>query len=177
MFSTASAYRSFFIGQHPVDGAGLLRKTRAPPKCKFFIWLVIHDRCWTAARRKKHGLQDDDACVLCAQAPETIDHLLVECSFSRDLWFNFFHRVGWGTLSPNVNDRELIGWWKAVRKRLQKADTTTATPITAGSKSASPTVLGTVGFKSLVIAGPSPPVPEPLVMGTSTPLVRIWNRW
>jgi len=56
MFSTASAYRSFFIGQHPVDGAGLLRKTRAPPKCKFFIWLVIHGRCWTAARRKKHGL-------------------------------------------------------------------------------------------------------------------------
>ena len=55
--------------------------------------------------------------------------------------------------------------------------TTTATPITAGSKSASPTVLGTVGFKSLVIAGPSPPVPEPLVMGTSTPPVRIWNRW
>ena len=32
--------------------------------------------------------------------------------------------TGWvgGTLSPNVNDRELIGWWKAVRKRLQKAD-------------------------------------------------------
>ena len=72
--------------------------------------------------------------------------------------------MGWGTLTPNVNDRELIGWWKAVRKRLQKADTTTATPITAGSKSASPTVLGTVGFKSMVIAGPSPPVPEPAVM-------------
>ena len=30
--------------------------------------------------------------------------------------------MGWGTLSLNVNDRELIGWWKAVRKRLQKAD-------------------------------------------------------
>ena len=44
--------------------------------------------------------------------------------------------------------------------------TTTATPITAGSKSTSPTVLGTVGFKSLVIAGSSPPVPEPLVMCT-----------
>jgi len=56
-------------------------------------------------------------------------------------------------------------------------NTTTATSITAGSKNASPTVLGTVGFKSLVIAGPSPPVLEPLVMGTSTPPVRIWNRW
>ena len=45
-----------------------------------------------------------------------------------------------------------------------EVDTTTATSITAGSKSASPTVLGTVGFKSMVIAGPSPPVPEPAVM-------------
>jgi len=54
--------------------------------------------------------------------------------------------------------------------------TTTATPITAGFKSPSPTVLGTVGFKSLVIAGPSPPVPEPLVMGTSTPPVEDTNR-
>jgi len=46
----------------------------------------------------------------------------------------------------------------------KQAHTTTATPITAGSKSASPTVLGTVGFKSMVIAGLSPPVPEPAVM-------------
>ena len=44
--------------------------------------------------------------------------------------------------------------------------TTSDTSITAGSKSTSPTVLGTVGFKSLVIAGSSPPVPEPLVMCT-----------
>jgi len=63
-------------------------------------------------------------------------------------------------------------------------NTTTATPITAGSKRASPTVLGTVGFKSLVIAGPSPPVHKPAVMRAPTvgdvhpsPPVRIWNRW
>ena len=62
--------------------------------------------------------------------------------------------------------------------------TTTATPITAGSKSASPTVLGTVGFKSMVIAGPSLPVHKPAVMHAPTvgdvhpsPPVRIWNRW
>jgi len=45
IFSTSSAYLAFFIGQHPIEGAKLLRKARAPAKCKFFIWLVLHDRC------------------------------------------------------------------------------------------------------------------------------------
>ena len=75
----------------------------------------------------------------------------------------------------------------------KKTITTTATSITAGSKSASPTVLGTVGFKSMVIAGPSPPGTEPAVMEGvhhrrfmraatvgnvhPSPPVRIWNWW
>ena len=54
-FTTASAYRAFFIGQHPIPGAKLLRKTKAPGRCKFFVWLVLHDRCWTNARRKRHN--------------------------------------------------------------------------------------------------------------------------
>jgi mannosyltransferase OCH1-like enzyme len=36
-FTTASAYRAFFIGQHPISRAKLLRKTKAPDRCKFFV--------------------------------------------------------------------------------------------------------------------------------------------
>ena len=84
IFST-SAYLACFIGQHPIEGAKILRKAWALAKCKFFIWLVLHDRCWTADRRKKHGLQEDDSCALCAQLPETIDHLLLCCPFSKQV--------------------------------------------------------------------------------------------
>jgi len=122
IFSTSSAYKSFFIGQQPVEGATLLRKARAPPKCKFFIWLVLHDRCWTAARRKKHGLQDDDSCALCSQAPETIEHLLLCCSFSRELWFQLFHRIGWSAVSPSSHDQWLVAWWTRARKRILKEE-------------------------------------------------------
>ena len=82
VFSTSSAYASFFIGQHPIEGAKVLHKTQAPAKCKFFVWLVLHDRCWTTDRRKRHGLQNDDTCLLCSQSPGTIDHLLFGCPFS-----------------------------------------------------------------------------------------------
>src|SRR6185437_9309527 len=118
VFTTASAYRSFFIGQHPVEGARLFRKTRAPEKCKFFIWLVIHDRCWTAARRKKHGLQDDDTCVLCAQMSETIDHLLTACPFTREVWFCLLRRLGWETLAPDSQSTSFVRWWFGARKQI-----------------------------------------------------------
>jgi hypothetical protein len=32
---------------------------RASPKVRFFFWLALHGRCWTANRRMRHGLQDD----------------------------------------------------------------------------------------------------------------------
>jgi hypothetical protein len=89
-FTTASAYRLFFSGQHGIPGAKLLHKTWAPSKCKFFIWLVLHDRVWTAARRRKHRLQDDDRCAFFDQEPETITHLLIGFSYSRELWFLLF---------------------------------------------------------------------------------------
>jgi len=114
-FSTASAYQAFFIGQHPVEGARLLRKARAPPKCKFFIWLVLHDRCWTPARRRRHGLQDDDSCVHCEQSQETIDHLLINCPFSRELWFNLLRKLGWESVSPSAHELGLVTWWTVAR--------------------------------------------------------------
>ena len=121
-FTTASAYRAFFFGQHPIVGAKLLHRSRAPPKCKFFIWLALHDRCWTAHRRKKRNLQDNDSCILCNQSPETIDHLLVGCPFSRELWYKIFLRLGWQRLTPDANVVSLADWWETARKSISKPD-------------------------------------------------------
>jgi len=121
-FSTASAYRAFFIGQTEIQGAKLLTKARAPNKCKFFMWLVLHDRCWTAARRKRHGLQEDDTCILCAQEVESISHLLVRCVFAREVWHRVLSRLGWHTLDPLNGCYDLASWWSSSRKKLQKDD-------------------------------------------------------
>ena len=121
-FSTASAYRSFFLGQYAVEGAKLLCKARAPPKCKFFIWLVIHDRCWIAHRRKRRNLQVDDSCALCCQEPETIDHLLTSCVFSREIWFRIFLRLGWSIHVPPAACTAFADWWTSAHKRIAKPD-------------------------------------------------------
>lgn len=50
--------------------------------CKFFMWLVTNNRCWTADRLAKRGLPHE-ICQLCDQEEETIDHLLVSCVFTQ----------------------------------------------------------------------------------------------
>ena len=86
------------------------------------MWLVLHDRCWTAARRKCHGLQEDDTCILCAQEVESISHLLVRCVFAREVWHRVLSRLGWHTLVPLNGGYDLASWWSSSRKKLQKDD-------------------------------------------------------
>ena len=61
-------------------------KSWALGKCKFFLWLVAHNRCWTADRLAKRGLNHPPKCPLCDEVDETIDHLLVSCVFTRQFW-------------------------------------------------------------------------------------------
>jgi len=85
-YSSASAYGAMFLGSSIPLGAKKIWRSPAPPKVHLFFWLVLHGRCWTADRRFRHGLQDSSTCVLCDQECETIDHILVGCVFSREVW-------------------------------------------------------------------------------------------
>jgi hypothetical protein len=115
-YSASSAYRAFFAGSTALLGAKELWKTKAPARVKFFFWLVLHRRLWTAARRNRHGLQDDDACVLCSQEPETADHLIIGCAFTRELWFGLLDPLGLTALLPTASE-DVAPWW--LRQRLQ----------------------------------------------------------
>jgi len=86
------------------------------------LWLALHDRCWTADRRKRHNLQQRDTCALCNQEPETISHLLVGCSFSREVWYRILLRGRWHSISPIHPGAIFSDWWLAARKRFGKVD-------------------------------------------------------
>jgi hypothetical protein len=80
-YSASSAYKAFFIGRSELQGSRNLWRIRAPQKCIFFAWTVLHKRCWTLARLLRHGLTDSDSCSFCDQAVESIDHLLLRCPY------------------------------------------------------------------------------------------------
>lgn len=64
-FSIKSAYRTFFIGSTSFEPWKRLWKSWAPGNYKMFLWLAIHNRCWTADRLEKRGLPHPEQCPLC----------------------------------------------------------------------------------------------------------------
>jgi hypothetical protein len=82
-YSAKSAYGNLVLGATLFQPYERIWKAWAPPKCKLFMWLVAHKRCWTSDRLARQGLPHPEHCPLCDQEDETLDHLLVSCVFTR----------------------------------------------------------------------------------------------
>jgi len=113
-YSAKSAYDGFFLGSTIFGPWERIWKSWAPPKCRFFMWLVAHNKCWTADRLARRGLPHPESCPLCDQEDETIDHLLVHCVFAREFWFRLFRQVGLHNLSPQPSELSFHAWWEKV---------------------------------------------------------------
>ena len=74
-YSASSAYRAFFAGSASLPGAKELWKTKAPARVKFFFWLAVHQRLWTADRRKNM------ACSLMILVPSAVKRLKLVTNF------------------------------------------------------------------------------------------------
>ena len=109
-FSAKSAYLAFFEGRTLWPWSESIWNCKAPLKYKIFAWKVVWNRCWTNDRRKRHRLTNDDTCALCLQEKETIGHLLLQCSYSRVVWFEVTRGLGRGVDAPTASD-ELLSWW------------------------------------------------------------------
>jgi hypothetical protein len=118
-YSSKSAYEAMFIGQSATFGAREFWCTRAPNKCRFYIWTMLHERCWTSERLHRNDLPNNGPCALCDQEVETVDHLLVGCSFSQKIWFKMLMHYGWSQATPAMEDR-FIDWWLHSRKGVPK---------------------------------------------------------
>jgi hypothetical protein len=81
-YSAKSTYEAFFIGSTTFRPWERIWKTCAPGKCRFFMWLAAHNKCWTADRLARRGLPHPTHCPHCDQEEETINHLLVSCVFA-----------------------------------------------------------------------------------------------
>jgi len=113
-YTARSAYDALFQGGIYFRPYERIWKSWAPPKCRFFMWLVAHNRCWTADRLARRGLQHPDKCLLCDQEDENIQHLLIGCVVARQFWYSLLHSVGLSQLSPAVNDSPFDAWWERV---------------------------------------------------------------
>lgn len=114
-FSVRSAYRGLHAEPQAVPGCVRVWGVWAPLRTKFFLWLAIRRRQWTADRRRRHGLDARDYCYLCDQEPECIDHIIVNCSYSRQVWTLAALALGIGPQPPPTGN--ILDWWTTWRSR------------------------------------------------------------
>uniref|UniRef100_K3Y117 Reverse transcriptase zinc-binding domain-containing protein n=1 Tax=Setaria italica TaxID=4555 RepID=K3Y117_SETIT len=69
-------------------------------------------RYWTADRLTRRGLPHPERCPLCDQVDETIDHLLVSCVFTQQVWFRLLQSVGLHILAPQPDETSFDDWWE-----------------------------------------------------------------
>jgi hypothetical protein len=109
-------YRAFFFGQCAVLGTKELSKTAAAPRCKFFLWLTLLDRCWTSEWLQRHNLQNNGALrALFAGTGDRRPSSLLGCSYSRGL-ISRATGAGFQYLMPSV-EMVLADWWITTRER------------------------------------------------------------
>jgi hypothetical protein len=115
-YSAKSAYTALLQGATSFEPIERIWKTWAPGKCKFFMWLVQHNRCWTSDRLAKRSMDHPECCPLCDQHEETINHLLVACVFACQVWSGLLGTVGLRELVPQPGGK-LSGFASWFRSR------------------------------------------------------------
>jgi hypothetical protein len=53
---------------------------------------------------------NDGTCVFCLQHVEAIDHLILGCVYSREIWFLLLRKCGWPNLAPAAEEG-IADWW------------------------------------------------------------------
>jgi hypothetical protein len=108
-------YALFFLGRTHMAGAKQLWAAKAPLKHKMHLWLAMRDRLWTSDRLARRRLQHSPVCPLCYQEPETIEHLTIQCSYSREVWYHLLLARRLHRHTPAAHD-VIHSWWKRLQE-------------------------------------------------------------
>lgn len=110
--------RHFSMEQFILNQVNLSGVLWVPRKCKFFLWLVAHNRCWTADRLARLGLPHPEHCSFCDQEDETIQYILCTCVFSQQFWHQLLRRFGLPDLAPQSTSGPRLGFMTGGNKRV-----------------------------------------------------------
>jgi hypothetical protein len=112
-YSTKSAYNIQFARQIPTMFLNLIWNAWAAPKCKFFLWLLLQDKLWTAACLQIRGWKNNYFCAVCERNLETAAHLFMECPYAATVWTLVVNWSGCYSLHPSqwTNELDIEDWF------------------------------------------------------------------
>jgi hypothetical protein len=115
-YTAKSTYKMLWQGTQEYAMYKPIWRSYTPLKCKIFGWLALKHRLWTSDRRHRHGLQDQtSACFTCLQEEDTVEHILVQCPYARQTWFECFIAAGLNIREPTTESK-FEDWWSCARE-------------------------------------------------------------
>ncbi|XP_059077214.1 uncharacterized protein LOC131876305 [Cryptomeria japonica] len=79
-------------------------------KAGVFAWLATRRKILTTDKFRRMGSQGPSRCILCKAQEESVDHLLLNCSFTAKCWRWLCAKLGWITTLPNDIVSLFQGW-------------------------------------------------------------------
>jgi hypothetical protein len=101
-YTVSSAYDYRFIGYMTTFTPGTVWKAKIEPKCRFFSWLVLHDRVLTTDNMAKKNWPYNPVCSLCSCIQEITSHLLSQCNFTEASW-NIVATASWNIMASALS--------------------------------------------------------------------------
>lgn len=118
-FSVQSAYSILSAGRTSCPLGKIIWKSRAPVRCKFFMFLAVRNACLTADNLQRRGWKHAPICHLCSKDGESCQHIFQACTFSQQVWVKVQARL---SLSCSPPSSDFAGWWLAARQTVAKID-------------------------------------------------------
>lgn len=86
-------------------------RVEAPPKVKFFIWLLLKGKTLTAENLKKRGIMGPSRCPNYCRSEDTMQHLFIECPVADECWKKMAS-IGEAPWEPQETIAETIHKWR-----------------------------------------------------------------
>ena len=110
-YSACSAYEAQFFSRIERPRLARVWTSKMEGKVKFYLWLLLQNRNWTADRLQARGGPHNERCKLCDQEPETANHIALLYSFAKEVWFQF--RDSHNAMFAVADEAQTVGeWWE-----------------------------------------------------------------
>jgi hypothetical protein len=108
-YNAKSAYAAQFAGSYADYEWNKVWQAKVEEKCKFFYWLFIQNKVWTADGITIHGGTTNTVCQLYYTQPESLLHMLAQCSYSKMIWTSLSAWMGTNLQPPPPNTNIRLG--------------------------------------------------------------------
>ena len=100
--SSSSVYRAVVSNGEGCEYYKFIWENCAPPKVKFFGWLLVQNRIQTKENLLRKHCVDDSVCEVCSLAVESSSHLIAGCPFAAGFW---------ARLGMNISEEDAQQLW------------------------------------------------------------------